>query len=373
MLIIKRSALAPKTFLQRSRPPWFQVGFQQDCSEYLKYLLDKLQTESIENDEDVNMFLSGKMKTSVECYNCGFISSKDEVFNDIPLSFDEENILSEKSHQTLKGGDSSDMKRKMASKLSEASDAKQTITDDEIVDITPTTISSKPVDLKRFTIQEMLSNYMTPELLNKANKYYCDTCSSLQDATKRMDIVKFPKYLILTMKRFTYNVNTHKRSKLLHIVNHPQYFSFCTSCSKCHDNKNELLIEESISSCSSQMITEEKKCSKDNQQYFRLLSVIVHSGHSSDSGHYYAYTCEYSVGNSYKWCLLNDSRVSSASNDCILKLSLKFPNDTPYVCIYECYDPDHESLNEVINTQEAILNFVNDDSVAYERVSLNTL
>ena len=103
--------MAPRTFLQRSRPPWFQVGFQQDCSEYLKYLLDKLQTESVENDEDVNTFLAGKMKTSVECSNCGFVSSKDEIFNDIPLSFDQENISGEKPHQTLKGGDSSDMKR----------------------------------------------------------------------------------------------------------------------------------------------------------------------------------------------------------------------------------------------------------------------
>ena len=365
--------MAPRTFLQRSRPPWFQVGFQQDCSEYLKYLLDKLQTESVENDEDVNTFLAGKMKTSVECSNCGFVSSKDEIFNDIPLSFDQENISGEKPHQTLKGGDSSDMKRKMARKLSEASDAKQTMADDEIVDITQTTVSSQPEDLKRFTIQEMLSSYMTPELLNNTNKYHCDTCSSLQDATKQMDIVKFPKYLILTMKRFTYNVSTQKRSKLLHIVNHPQHFSFCTSCSKCHDDKIELLSEESVPSSSSQIFPEKQKCSKDNQHYFRLLSVIVHSGHSSDSGHYYAYTCEYCDDGSYKWCLLNDSRVSSATDDCILKLSLKFPHDTPYVCVYELYDPDNKDLDETIITQEAILNFVNNDSAAYERVSVQLL
>ena len=361
--------MAPRTFLQRSRPPWFQVGFQQDCSEYLKYLLDKLETESVENDEDVNTFLSGKMKTSVECSNCGFVSSKDEIFNDIPLSFDQENMSSEKPHQTLKGGESSDMKRKMACKLSEASDAKQTMTDDEIVDITPTTVTSQP---KKFTIQDMLSSYMTPELLNNTNKYHCDNCSSLQDATKKMEIVKFPKYLILTMKRFTYNVNTQKRSKLLHIVNHPQYFSFCTSSSKCHNDENRLFNEESVPGSSSQMVPEKQRCSNGNQQNFRLLSVIVHSGYSSDSGHYYAYTCEYSDDGSYKWSLLNDSRVSSASNDCISKLSLKFPHDTPYVCIYECYNQDNIPLEEIIETQEAILNFVNNDSAAYERVSLNS-
>ena len=331
-----------------------------------------MQTESIQHNEDVNSFLSGIVKTSVECCNCGFFSSQEEVFNDIPLSFTQENILGEKPHQTLKGGDSSDLKRKIGCKLSEASDPKQTITDDEVVDLTSSRISSYTDQMKIFTIQDMLASHLCPELLKDANKYYCETCLSLQDAKKHMDIIKFPKYLILTMKRFTYNVTTQKRSKLLHIVNHPQFFTFCDLCSKCHD-ETETLNEESIPSSSSQIILEKHKCNKNNQNYFRLLSVIVHSGHSSDSGHYYAYTCEYLFDGTYKWCLLNDSRVTSASDDCISKLSSRFPQDTPYVCIYECYEPEQNPINEMLDTQGAISDFVNNDNAAYERVSLNYL
>lgn len=38
---LQRAAYAPRNFLEASRPPWFNVGSQQDCSEYLRFLLDR--------------------------------------------------------------------------------------------------------------------------------------------------------------------------------------------------------------------------------------------------------------------------------------------------------------------------------------------
>ncbi|XP_066931584.1 ubiquitin carboxyl-terminal hydrolase 38-like isoform X2 [Clytia hemisphaerica] len=379
LLLTKRSSIAPRVFLNLSRPPWFQSGFQQDCSEYLKYLLDKLQTESSKDtSKDINQFLSGQIRTSVECLNCGFVSSREEVFNDIPLSFNQEPLVAggEKVVHTLKGGDSSDMKRKIGCKLSEASDAKQTMTDDTISSLdTPfvdlTAAETPPDPLQKFNIQEMMCSYLSPELLNNSNKYYCETCASLQNAQKTMNILKYPKYLILTMKRFTYDVKTQKRSKLLHVVDHPQTFDFCNECARCH-SQNRVDSDESVAGSSSQNTTKNRECNSGNESHFRLLSVIVHSGQSSDSGHYYAYTCEYLEDGNIKWLLLNDSRVSSAPNDCVSKLSSRFPQDTPYVCIYECYEKNKEKQKEdekelVINTQQKILDFVNADNMAYER------
>ncbi|KAG5285735.1 hypothetical protein AALO_G00006810, partial [Alosa alosa] len=41
----QRAAYAPRNFFEASRPPWFTVGSQQDCSEYLRFLLDRLHEE----------------------------------------------------------------------------------------------------------------------------------------------------------------------------------------------------------------------------------------------------------------------------------------------------------------------------------------
>lgn len=41
MFVLQRTAYAPRNFLEASRPPWFNVGSQQDCSEYLRFLLDR--------------------------------------------------------------------------------------------------------------------------------------------------------------------------------------------------------------------------------------------------------------------------------------------------------------------------------------------
>lgn len=37
----QRPAISPESFFSASWPPWFTPGAQQDCSEYLKYLLDR--------------------------------------------------------------------------------------------------------------------------------------------------------------------------------------------------------------------------------------------------------------------------------------------------------------------------------------------
>ena len=40
--------MAPMKFLAASRPPWFIPGQQQDCSEFLKYLLDQVHEQQLQ-------------------------------------------------------------------------------------------------------------------------------------------------------------------------------------------------------------------------------------------------------------------------------------------------------------------------------------
>merc|ERR1719209_2573381 len=41
----RRNIYSPSEFLRLARPPWFEAGRQQDCSEFLTYLLDTLKEE----------------------------------------------------------------------------------------------------------------------------------------------------------------------------------------------------------------------------------------------------------------------------------------------------------------------------------------
>lgn len=50
---LQRAAYAPRNFLEASRPPWFNVGSQQDCSEYLRFLLDRYSRSPSRPDESI--------------------------------------------------------------------------------------------------------------------------------------------------------------------------------------------------------------------------------------------------------------------------------------------------------------------------------
>lgn len=55
VFFLQRAAYAPRNFLEASRPPWFNVGSQQDCSEYLRFLLDRCASLSKQSDESLEI------------------------------------------------------------------------------------------------------------------------------------------------------------------------------------------------------------------------------------------------------------------------------------------------------------------------------
>ena len=68
---------------------------------------------------------------------------------------------------------------------------------------------------------------------------------------------------------------------------------------------------------------------------YRLSSVIIHSGESPDSGHFY---CVCHGGGSfpeYTWYRFDDESTTSGKAADLNEYLAELPNDTPYVCIYE--------------------------------------
>lgn len=61
----------------------------------------------------------------------------------------------------------------------------------------------------------MLAYYLREESMQGENAYACPRCNSLQPAHRATAITQAPSHLILTLKRFKYDVAAKARRKLL--------------------------------------------------------------------------------------------------------------------------------------------------------------
>lgn len=419
-----------------ARPPWFAPGTQQDCSEFLKFLLDRVSEEdkTLNDDSDndsttktsiVDDTFAGKLLVCLCCRSCGNTSCREEVFTDLPLAFpqagelegrvdqvDKENLLSTKqpvehanvtasesskvtSERNLKGGDithttsapnletkpGEDIEAVAASSAhgSTSADSSRSFNTGE-------NLSSKlrdsglRADAPDISITELLEYFFEPEILEGPNQYHCERCNSLQDAERTVTIAKTSAFLVLTLKRFAYNVRTQQRSKILQSVSCPLTFSLPSAHLRRRADtrrsedvmETEEILEEKTEDIMNQSCFRSKRTRQEydgvtnsactdivssscdekpaSDMVYSLCSVIVHSGTSSESGHYYCYarSCAHLVGGEGSddgassrttdqdtWFLFNDSRVSYSAYSSFSDVSKRFPKDTPYVLIYK--------------------------------------
>ncbi|XP_061440827.1 ubiquitin carboxyl-terminal hydrolase 38 isoform X2 [Rhineura floridana] len=447
----QREAYAPRIFFEASRPPWFTPRSQQDCSEYLRFLLDRLHEEEMtlkalslsKLPEDMNgeslvqevssktqlitkqsctakeertlieKMFRGKLQTSICCLNCKSTSYKEEAFTDLSLAFCPpvflENVdppatenLSERKDDCMEQVSTrafSPVAETVAGGLA-IGDCCEMVTNDGTLKDLPINSNcenttdpplcnaenrsglQKHVGEATPSVTDLLNYFLAPEVLKGDNKYYCEKCGSLQNAEKTMQIVEDPEYLILTLLRFSYDPKCHIRRKILGNVSLPLIL--------------ELPVKRTVSSLSPvsgvwSMGVEfsdtgenlakklkpsgaEEVCCPQLVPYV-LSSVVVHSGISSESGHYYSYarnvassgpslgscdqsqslTLAYPQSNlmageapvtavekeldenevSKEWFLFNDSRVTFTSFQSVQKITSRFPKDTAYVLVYK--------------------------------------
>ncbi|KFV15362.1 Ubiquitin carboxyl-terminal hydrolase 38, partial [Pterocles gutturalis] len=397
----QREAYAPRIFFEASRPPWFTPRSQQDCSEYLRFLLDRLHeeertlkalssaktSESTMNEESqaqegvrkaqvfagalckgneertlIEKMFGGKLKTTICCLNCKSTSQKEEAFTDLSLAFcppaSLENI-GPKCMERLEVKDSY-MVQTHTSATTPASETplnnlevnsgcdtimnegtikdfstepnSENTTHSELNKVQDNSdMSQRPVDINTPSVTDLLNYFLAPEILSGDNKYYCEKCASLQNAEKTMQIIEEPEYLILTLLRFSYDPKCHIRRKILDDVSLP------------------LVLELPLRRATSPLAVvsggaDEVTCPQ--LVPYVLNSVVVHSGVSSESGHYYSYArnvtgpCtivenELDTEMPREWFLFNDSRVTFTSFQSVQKITSRFPKDTAYVLFYK--------------------------------------
>jgi len=232
----------------------------------------------------------------------------------------------------------------------------------------------------------MFEQFLKPEQLHGNNSYRCDKCECLRNGERRVCIVAAPSCLVLTLLRFAYNAKTGCNEKVFTNVDYP------------------LTLFVPVSADSSGSGTLKKTSSKTSLlQYvqYGLCGVIVHSGTSSDGGHYYSYArpCRVSKSGvpslksltsldgmvyccdddcfSDEWNLFNDERVSTSSFTDIRNLTMDYPKDTAYVLFYRRVEDElHDvksthSDRSLVNTESMrpdLITLVEEDNAVYQKV-----
>jgi len=215
-------------------------GFQhQDAHEFMNYFLnqigEELQGEARETKEAngqpqpasaagkepvktwVQRIFEGTLTNETRCLTCETITSRDEAFLDLSLEIEENS-----------------------------------------------------------SITSCLRNFSGIETLNKADKFYCDKCSSLQEAHKAIRVKRTPNILALHLKRFKYLEDVGRLKKLSHRVVFPSHLKL--------NNLTDAAVDEEAA--------------------FSLFAVVVHVGSGMNHGHY---VCLVKIHE--QWFLFDDDTV----------------------------------------------------------------
>ncbi|XP_003764663.1 ubiquitin carboxyl-terminal hydrolase 35 [Sarcophilus harrisii] len=457
----QRPAVSPESFLSASWTPWFSPGAQQDCSEYLKYLLDRLHEEektgkricqklkqsntpsppeeqpspnSSPNPSPtaVEKMFGGKIVTRIRCLRCLNVSTREEAFTDLSLAFpppdrrrrrvgsvmlpvedvrvqgppspaktpapgtegarrqrkhciagdalppvvsieilgfqepggqkekeeeiekkqEEEKEKMEEREKKEESEDKKHQKEKEKKKEEEEKEEKIEKKKEKKVEKEEKEKEEKKKEGEvclglraggnqgvafgeqmcgpegSRSVPDLLNYFLSPETLTAENRYHCEHCASLQDAEKVVELSEGPRYLILTLLRFSFDLRTMRRKKILDNVSIPLFLRL-PMAGGCPQ-------QEQGQACAA----------------YDLCSVVVHSGISSESGHYYCYAREGATaivnpsgpaglsaaekppGLESQWYLFNDTRVSFSSFESVSNVTSFFPKDTAYVLFY---------------------------------------
>ncbi|KAG7461743.1 hypothetical protein MATL_G00194280 [Megalops atlanticus] len=453
----QRAAYAPRNFLEASRPPWFSAGSQQDCSEYLRFLLDRLHEEektiqalklakpptapaeagansngAVQSSADahrlaedppqgergrktlIEKMFGGRLSTGIRCMQCASVSEKEEPFSDLSLAFCP--LATQGGSPSAEGG--ADVGKGPAAArqgpVSGGSESPDGLAKEKQAGLNGgTPPAERPAPDPPLTLPDLINYFLAPEILDEDNKYYCEHCASLQRAEKAMRVVEAPEYLILTLLRFSYDAKFHVRRKILDNVSIPLVMQLPVHrrAAPSRDGSRSSSPLQVDSPDSGENLAKKLKPSGREEAgaggsragseeapaavrpvTYVLSSVVMHSGMSSESGHYYCYgrnvsgadggplpelrprgeeeapdgssaaaasptgltdsdppACAAlarqgadSLGQPARdWFLFNDSRVTFTSFPSVQNVTSRFPKDTAYVLIYRKQELRH--------------------------------
>ena len=300
--------------------PGFKLGVQEDSHEFLRLLIDAMQTccknaaqkkymkseniseQQIEKqirEEYPFLLFQGTVESSVKCNACKETSITLDPFEDIGLEV-------------------TTISRALSCSTSMNSSLEKPSI--QLADV--------PASLERFTRKEQLDA-----------QYKCEKCGVLGSATKQTRLARIPPILTLHLKRFRYGQQSSSSLESRGIssgVNGSSNYGGVSGTSSSHSNNgNNSKFLHNIDFSSSGfggtsgsakieghirfdqffdirpfLTTELKKSHR--AMFCRLFAVIVHTGKNSHSGHYISYVRNLAKN---EWWKMDDSRIMRVSTE----------------------------------------------------------
>lgn len=266
-LWVNNKAILPYKFLgalQKSFGGLLNIAEQNDIMEFLMVYLDKLNTdmavEVIIDNDDMN-----KLKEQSKIY-------LNEKYRNLVFSMEQEWL------NTIKKEYSPIMDIFYGQNVSQITcgHCKYIHHNYEAFNCISLPIPKKDTDTNELTINYVLNEYFTKELLNKESKEWtCDKCNHHEPSAKCIKLWKMPKVLMINLKRFDHTLR-----------------------------KNNTPVKMPVTIDLSQYVI----CDKSYVNY-HLTSVGHHLG-GSNSGHYVA-LCRHPLG---EWYVIDDENVRKTTN-----------------------------------------------------------
>jgi len=141
-------------------PDFYKKGDQQDVTETVRFVFDKLGGYEQPLIRDV---FAGELSVKVMCQVCGAVRSRPETFSDLVLPVPPEEIVAQRR-------------------------------------LLPTT-------------QGLLDQWLKPEMLDDDNLLFCERCQQKHRARRWNEIVSPPAHLCLCLNRFSFDMYTGESTK----------------------------------------------------------------------------------------------------------------------------------------------------------------
>lgn len=248
-----------------------QNNMHHDAHEFFNYLINEI-IECLDKENGLqnnwcNKLFQGLITNETKCLSCETVTSKEETFLDLS------------------------------------------------VDVPPGESS--------YSLTYSLNNFSRLETLTHQNKFYCNTCSSLQEATKTIKLKDLPEILVINFKRFKYDENVDKMVKLFDSISYPSTLRLfnTTTTSKKNEDKSE-----------------------DDFSLYDLYALVVHIGGGPMHGHYIS-LCKIKAK---LWLLFDDETVELVDDAYVMRFFGNGPGlASAYILFYQKCDTTDDSEDAI--------------------------